>query len=63
MAVNPIELQKALKGADYPTDRESLVSLAENNGADSGIVDKISRLGQKKFTGPDQVEKAVFQEK
>ncbi|KAF4408688.1 MULTISPECIES: DUF2795 domain-containing protein [Streptomyces] len=60
---NPIELQKALKGADYPADRESLASLAEKNGADSGLVDKISHLGQKEFTGPDQVEKAVFRDK
>ncbi|MBQ0987870.1 DUF2795 domain-containing protein [Streptomyces sp. F63] len=60
--INPIELQKALKGADYPADRKSLASLAESNGADRKVVEKIQSLGQKKFTGPDQVEKAVAQE-
>ena len=33
MDVNPIELQKHLKGADYPASRDDLVALARDNGA------------------------------
>ncbi|MET9549131.1 DUF2795 domain-containing protein [Streptomyces sp. NPDC006627] len=32
--ISPIDLQKALKGAEYPCNRDNLVSLAEDNGAD-----------------------------
>ncbi|MGW0364745.1 DUF2795 domain-containing protein [Streptomyces sp. NPDC002990] len=59
-SISPIDVQKALKGADYPASREDLVSLAKNNGADEQIVEKLSRSGSKKFDGPNEVQKAVF---
>ncbi|MFE1786511.1 DUF2795 domain-containing protein [Streptomyces sp. NPDC059506] len=62
-AINPIDLQKALKGAGYPADRDALVSLARDNGADSQLVDRLAELGQDSFDGPDQVQKAVFHSK
>ncbi|MGC5341616.1 DUF2795 domain-containing protein [Streptomyces sp. DT24] len=58
--INPIELQKALKGADYPSSREDLVSRAKKNGADDAFVEKLSSVSKKKFGGPDEVQKAVF---
>lgn len=57
---NPVELQKALKGADYPADRKDLASRARENGADPGLVEKISDLSKKKFDGPDDVQREVF---
>lgn len=60
---NPIELQKALKGADYPSDPKTLASLAEKNGADSGVVERISHIRDKRLSGPDQVQKAVFDQR
>ncbi|MFV8131902.1 DUF2795 domain-containing protein [Streptomyces syringium] len=57
---NPIELQKALKGAPYPADREKLVAVAKKNKAGSDMVEKISHLGQKSFESPADVQKAVF---
>ncbi|GGV40646.1 DUF2795 domain-containing protein [Streptomyces griseoflavus] len=58
--LNPIELQKALKGAAYPTSRDDLVELARNNGADSTLVEKLTHSGSERFEGPDEVQKAVF---
>ncbi len=58
--LNPIELQKALKGADYPAGRDDLVELAKSNGADSTLVQKLTRSRSERFDGPDQVQKAVF---
>ena len=52
--INPVELQKALKGASYPTDREH---------ADRQVVDTIAHLREKEFDGPDKVETAVFRGK
>ena len=46
---NPIDLQKALKGADYPAAREDLISLAKDNGADDTLVEKISHVTTDRF--------------
>ncbi|MBT3149528.1 DUF2795 domain-containing protein [Streptomyces sp. CHD11] len=58
--LNPIELQKALKGAEYPAGRDDLVALAKSNGADNTLVQKLTRSGSNRFDGPDEVQKAVF---
>ncbi|MDQ0913618.1 hypothetical protein QFZ32_009148 [Streptomyces canus] len=58
--MSPIDLQKALKGADYPASRDDLVSLARDNGADDKVVDKLSQSGRQQFDGPNAVQKAVF---
>ncbi|MET9320553.1 DUF2795 domain-containing protein [Streptomyces sp. NPDC003038] len=59
-SISPIDVQKALKGADYPASRDDLVSLAKKNGADQQIVEKLSHSGSKKFDGPSEVQKTVF---
>ncbi|WTC20546.1 DUF2795 domain-containing protein [Streptomyces cellulosae] len=58
--LSPIDLQKALKGADYPAAKDDLVSVARSNGADDGLVNKLSETGTKRFDGPNEVQKAVF---
>ena len=59
MNVNPIELQKHLKGVQYPADRDALVRAAESNGAPDEIVDALRNANQDSFDGPDQVSKAL----
>ncbi|MFF8285824.1 DUF2795 domain-containing protein [Streptomyces albus] len=58
--VNPIEVQQALKGASYPTDRQTLTDLARKNKASDKVVDKISHMKSDRIDGPDQVEKEMF---
>ncbi|MFD1829337.1 MULTISPECIES: DUF2795 domain-containing protein [Streptomyces] len=57
---NPIELQKALGGVDYPADRDSLVENARRKGAKEEVVKELSSLKKDRFDGPDDVSKAVF---
>jgi hypothetical protein len=59
MDVNPIELQKHLKGASYPAGKDDLVATAERNGAPREIVDALRNAAQDRFDGPDQVQKAL----
>jgi hypothetical protein len=47
------EVQKALKGADYPTDGGRLAELAKSNGADDDLVQTLRGLRQ--VDGPDTV--------
>ncbi|MDQ0584315.1 DUF2795 domain-containing protein [Streptomyces rishiriensis] len=58
--ISPIDMQKALKGAEYPADRDDLVALAKKNGADDDLVERLSNSGTERFDGPNDVQKAVF---
>jgi hypothetical protein len=58
--VSPIDMQKALKGVEYPTSRKDLVTTARNNGADDTVVRKLEHLSKDRFDGPDQVSKEMF---
>ncbi|MEU6406820.1 DUF2795 domain-containing protein [Streptomyces sp. NPDC046985] len=60
--LSPIDLQKALSGTDYPTDRKHLVDRARENHADDKIVKRLHGLKQDHFDGPNEVQKAVFNE-
>ena len=47
------EVQKYLKGADYPMDGKQLAQLAERNGAERELVDALSGLPE--ISGPNRV--------
>ncbi len=55
--VNPIELQSALKGAEYPTTREQLAEVAQHNKADPKLVEKIRKAPHERYEGPNEVSK------
>ncbi len=57
---NPIDLQKALSGANYPSKKQDLISHAKDNGADEEILDALDKLPDGDISGPEQVQKAVF---
>lgn len=53
MAFQVTEVQKALKGADYPADGAQLADLAKGNGAGDDLVDALRGIGQ--ADGPNGV--------
>jgi hypothetical protein len=57
---SPIDVQKALKGAHYPTDRDTLVRVAQENNADKELLETFSHMRRNRFDGPNDVEKEVF---
>jgi uncharacterized protein DUF2795 len=57
MAFQVTEVQKALKGADYPMDGEQLAALAEKNGAGDDLVDALKGVGR--VDGPNGVMKEL----
>ncbi|WP_081236474.1 DUF2795 domain-containing protein [Streptomyces viridosporus] len=59
-SISPIDLQKALKGAEYPAGRDDLVAPAKDNGADDTLVEKLADASADEFDGPNDVQKAVF---
>ena len=58
MAWQVTEVQKALKGADYPMTGEQLAELAERNGADSALVERLRDIDHD-VDGPNGVMKEL----
>jgi hypothetical protein len=57
MAWQVTEVQKALKGADYPMTGEQLADLARSNGADDALVEALR--GLREVDGPNGVMKEL----
>lgn len=60
--INPIDLQKSLKGMDYPAKKDDVVSAAEKNGADDDILDALRNLSEDSFETPADVSKVIGQQ-
>ncbi len=46
MGFDVTDVQKALKGADYPADGDDLADLADSNGASQEVVDALRGIGE-----------------
>lgn len=60
--INPIELQKSLKGVDYPASKNDVVKAAEKNGADKDVMEALHGLKDQTFEKPTDVTKALGDE-
>jgi hypothetical protein len=58
MAFQVTEVQKALKGANYPASGSELADLARRNGGDDALVEELAARDEE-FSGPDQVMKGL----
>jgi uncharacterized protein DUF2795 len=59
MALQITDVQKALKGVDYPATKDDLASHAEGNGADRELVDALRNMSKDSFDGPNAVMKEL----
>jgi len=57
--VNPIQLQKHLKGVDYPASKQDLVKHAKQQGADKDALSVLEQLPDEQYETPADVSKAV----
>lgn len=57
--VNPIQLQKHLKGMKYPASREDLVEHASNNGADDKVLKMLEQIPDEEYETPADVNHAI----
>jgi hypothetical protein len=56
--VSPIDIQKALKGIDYPATKEQILEHAK--GGDKDVVDALQKIDDREYEGPSGVSAAVF---
>jgi hypothetical protein len=57
MAFQVTEVQRVLKGADYPMDGKQLAALAEKNGAGDDLTGALKGVGR--ANGPNEVMKQL----
>ncbi|AFY88547.1 MAG: hypothetical protein CLLPBCKN_001116 [Chroococcidiopsis cubana SAG 39.79] len=57
--VNPIQLQKHLKGMEYPASKQDIVDYAKQQGADDNAIAILEQLPEEEYETPTDVNKAV----
>ena len=57
--VNPIQLQKYLKGVDYPASKDDLIQRAKQQGADENVNSALEQLPDEQYQTPTDVNKAL----
>jgi predicted outer membrane protein len=56
--VNPIQIQKFLKGVDYPASKATLIDKAKSEGADENVCQSLAMLPDEDFQTPADVSQA-----
>jgi hypothetical protein len=49
------EIERALKGAEYPLGKEKLLALAKSNGADGEVMAVLNKMSERNFDSPNAV--------
>ncbi|MEZ5102019.1 MAG: DUF2795 domain-containing protein [Thermoleophilia bacterium] len=57
--MDPIEVQRRLRGMSYPATLDDVLEKAEENGADEELIDDLRSLEQEEFDGPDDLVRAL----
>jgi hypothetical protein len=57
--INPIQVEKFLKGLDYPASKQDVVQCAKKNGADDNVNSALQQLPDRTFEGPSGISKAL----
>lgn len=58
----PIQVQKYLKGMDYPATKNDLIEHAKKNGAEESVISMLQGMKTNKFNDPADVSKALGEE-
>ncbi|MDF2386606.1 DUF2795 domain-containing protein [Nostoc ellipsosporum NOK] len=57
---NPVEVQKHLKGVDYPADKQELIQHAKQHKADQDVISLLEQLPDKQqYKNPADLNKAL----
>ena len=56
---NPVEIEKCLKGMNYPAKKNELIKHAQQQGANRDVLETLKELRDENFNSPVDVSKAV----
>lgn len=57
--VNPVQVQKFLKGVDYPASKQDLIEHAKQQGADENVCSTLEQMADEQYETPADVSKAI----
>ncbi len=57
--VNPIQVQKFLKGVNYSVSKQDLLKTARSHGADDRVMKMLNALPDQSYDAPTAVTKAI----
>ena len=57
--INPIQLQKYLKGISYPTNKETLQETARRNGAPEDVLAALQQVPEQSYNAPKDVSQQI----
>ncbi len=57
--VNPIQVEKFLKGVDYPCSKDDLIKKAQEEGADQDVISTLEKMKMDNFNSPNDVAQAI----
>lgn len=57
--VNPVQIQKYLKGVDYPANKQTLIENAKKLGADDNVRESLEKLPDQEYDAPVDVSQAL----
>lgn len=60
--INPVQVQKVLKGMQYPAGKETLMDTARSEGASGDIMNALEQLPDRQYDTPADVMKALADE-
>ena len=58
-SIDPIQLQKVLKGVDYPASKQDLLRHAREQGADEPTLRTLEQLPEQQYQTPADVSQAA----
>jgi hypothetical protein len=59
MTTSPIQVQKYLKGIDYPVDKKKIVQVARSQGADENVIRTLQSIPDRTYDGPNAISKEL----
>lgn len=57
--VNPAQVEKCLKGIDFPVDKQELIEYATEHGADNNVRQVLNRLPNRNYDNSTIVNQAL----
>ena len=56
---NPKEVEKSLRGVDFPAKKQDLIKHAQSQGAEPQVMETLKQLPEQTFDGPTSVTRAI----
>ncbi len=57
--VNPVQVEKFLKGMDYPVSKQDIIQKAEEEGADENVMETLNKLPERQYNSPVSISKEL----